>query len=87
MGKGSSLANMHTILHYYSNNSDSLLYSTNSDSFLHLTSVHQVPHLVIINRDCKLVDEQARKSVELAVTNTTAMQCYQDWLEVGCTKP
>ena len=48
--------------------------------------VHQVPHLVIINRDCKLVDEQARKSVEHAVTNTSAMQCYQDWLEVGGTK-
>lgn len=43
--------------------------------------VHQVPHLVIINRDCQLVDEQARKSVEYAVSNTSAMQCYQDWLE------
>jgi thiol-disulfide isomerase/thioredoxin len=43
--------------------------------------IRQVPHLMIIDSSGKIIDDGARKVVEVATSTAAAMNCYGKWLQ------
>ena len=46
-------------------------------------SIHTIPTILISDRTGKLIDMEAKKAIEKATSESSAMKCYQSWLEVS----